>query len=59
MLLPQLYQLINVSVVVVDVITWNIENQFTTSADSDIYLENFQAYHPKIKSPHDGVMMIT
>lgn len=55
----QLYQDLNIRVVLVDVTTWTNGDQIDVVSDADTLLDNFERYKPQITAQHDSAMLIT
>ena len=55
----QLYQDLNIRVVLVNVVTWTNGDQISVDADSITLLENFREYKSQITVEHDSAMLIT
>ena len=55
----QLYRVLNVRVVLVDVTTWTNGDQITVVSNPNTLLDNFELYKPQITAPHDSAMLIT
>ena len=55
----QLYQDLNIRVVLVDVTTWTNGDQINVVSDADTLLNNFESYKPQITAQHDSAMLIT
>ena len=55
----QLYRPLNIRVVLVDVITWNMGDQISVVQDPQKLLDNFELYVPSIPSNYDSTMLIT
>ena len=55
----QLYQDLNIRVVLVDVTTWTNGDQIEVVPNPDTLLDNFQLYKRQITSQHDSAMLIT
>lgn len=57
--IAQLYRVLNIRVVLVDVTTWTNGDQITVVSNPDTLLDNFERYKPQITSEHDSAMLIT
>ena len=55
----QLYQDLNIRVVLVDVTTWTNGDQINVVSDAGALLDNFERYKPQITAQHDSAMLIT
>lgn len=55
----QLYQDLNIRVVLVDVTTWTNGDQINVVSDPNALLGNFESYKPQITAQHDSAMLIT
>ena len=55
----QLYQDLNIRVVLVDVTTWTNVDQINVVPDADTLLDNFGRYKRQITAQHDSAMLIT
>ena len=55
----QLYQDLNIRVVLVDVTTWTNGDQINVVSNPDTLLDNFGRYRQQITAEHDSAMLIT
>ena len=55
----QLYQDLNIRVVLVNVITWTNGDQISVDTNSVTLLENFRDYKSQIAVENDSAMLIT
>ena len=55
----QVFQTLNVRVVLVDVTTWTNGDRITVSSDPELLLDSFEVYRSQITAAHDSAMLIT
>ena len=55
----QLFKEQGVRVVVVDVVTWTIEDPILISTNSHEYLDSFKDYSPNLPQNYDSAMLFT
>ena len=55
----QIFQTLNVRVVLVDVTTWTNGDRITVSSDPELLLDSFEVYRSQITAAHDSAMLIT
>ena len=55
----QLYRVLNIRIVLVDVTTWSNGDQITVVSDPETLLEKFQTYVIQNTAPRDSAMLLT
>lgn len=59
-LFVQLFEVLNINIVLIEVITWSNGDQIPISSDPEILLNTFRAERDSIiTTPHDSAMLLT
>jgi len=55
----QLFRVLNISVALIESITWSNGDQITVVTDPQTLLNSFRDYRPQIRTAHDSAMLLT